>query len=79
MAPDLEESFDTFVRTRGGHFLRVAVLLTGSVTEAEDLLQASLTRLYRAWPRGLRALRASLSPPGPVEANESAGSNGAKG
>jgi RNA polymerase sigma-70 factor (sigma-E family) len=181
MAPDLEESFDTFVRTRGGHFLRVAVLLTGSVTEAEDLLQASLTQLYRAWPRlggsesapnaylrkilvntrrswwrtkwrgelpvaavperpdpvadlaesyalgalvraamaelprqqravlvlryiedlpvasvadllgvsvgtvksqahrGLRALRASLSPPAPVEASESAGSNGAKG
>ncbi len=51
MAPDLEESFDTFVRARGGHFLRVAVLLTGSPTEAEDLLQASLERLYRAWPR----------------------------
>jgi len=51
MAPDLEESFDAFVRTRGGHFLRVAVLLTGSPTEAEDLLQASLERLYRAWPR----------------------------
>jgi RNA polymerase sigma-70 factor (sigma-E family) len=51
MAPDLEESFDTFVRARGGHFLRVAVLLTGSPTEAEDLLQASLVRLYRAWPR----------------------------
>jgi RNA polymerase sigma-70 factor (sigma-E family) len=181
MAPDLEESFDTFVRTRGGHFLRVAVLLTGSLPEAEDLLQTGLIRLYRAWPRlgttesapdaylrailvntrrswwrtkwrrelpvaavrelpdpvadlaetyafgalvraalaelprqqravlvlryiedlpvasvadllgitagtvksqahrGLRALRASLSPPGPVEADESAGSNGAKG
>ncbi len=181
MAPDLEESFDTFVRTRGGHFLRVAMLLTGSPTEAEDLLQTSLTQLYRAWPRlggaesapdaylrtilvntrrswwrtkwrrelpvaavperpdpaadlaenyalgalvhaalaelprqqravlvlryvedlplasvadllgvsvgtvksqahrGLRALRAALSPPGPVEANESAGSNGGKG
>jgi RNA polymerase sigma-70 factor (sigma-E family) len=51
MAPDLKESFDTFVRTRGGYFLRVAVLLTGSPTEAEDLLQASLERLYRAWPR----------------------------
>jgi hypothetical protein len=51
MAPDLEESFDTFVRARGEHFLRVAALLTGSPTEAEDLLQASLVRLYRAWPR----------------------------
>jgi RNA polymerase sigma-70 factor (sigma-E family) len=27
------------------------MLLTGSPTEAEDLLQASLLRLYRAWPR----------------------------
>lgn len=99
MAPDLEESFDTFVRTRGGHFLRFAVLLTGSMAEAEDLLQASLTQALPGVPvasvadllgisagtvksqahRGLRALRASLSPPGPVEANESAGSNGAKG
>jgi DNA-directed RNA polymerase specialized sigma24 family protein len=51
MAADLEESFDTFVRARGEHFLRVAALLTGSPTEAEDLLQASLVRLYRAWPR----------------------------
>ncbi len=51
MAPDLEESFDAFVRARGGHFLRVAVLLTGSTAEAEDLLQASLVALYRAWPR----------------------------
>lgn len=51
MRPDLEESFTTFVRTRGEHHLRVAVLLTGSLPEAEDLLQASLVRLYRAWPR----------------------------
>jgi RNA polymerase sigma-70 factor (sigma-E family) len=51
MAPDLEESFDAFVRDRGEHFLHVALLLTGSPAEAEDLLQASLVRLYRAWPR----------------------------
>jgi RNA polymerase sigma-70 factor (sigma-E family) len=51
MRADLEEGFDSFVRARGGHFLRVAVLLTGSPTEGEDLLQASLVRLYRAWPR----------------------------
>jgi RNA polymerase sigma-70 factor (sigma-E family) len=51
MAPDLEETFDAFVRARGEHFLRVALLLTGSPAEAEDLLQASLLRLYRAWPR----------------------------
>ena len=51
MGPDLEESFATFVRTRGEHHLRVAALLTGSAAEAEDLVQSSLMRLYRAWPR----------------------------
>ncbi|HEX4090904.1 MAG TPA: SigE family RNA polymerase sigma factor [Trebonia sp.] len=51
MRPDLEESFASFVRRRGDHHLRVAMLLTGSAAEAEDLVQASLIRLYRAWPR----------------------------
>ena len=51
MRPDLEESFAAFVRKRGEHHLRVAALLTGSATEAEDLVQSSLMRLYRAWPR----------------------------
>ena len=51
MRPDLEESFDAFVRARGEHHLRVAALLTGSAAEAEDLVQASLVKLYRAWPR----------------------------
>jgi RNA polymerase sigma-70 factor (sigma-E family) len=51
MSPDLEESFAEFVRNRGEHHLRVAALLTGSTAEAEDLVQASLMRLYRAWPR----------------------------
>ena len=51
MRPDLEESFDAFVRARGDHHLRVAALLTGSSAEAEDLVQSSLVELYRAWPR----------------------------
>ena len=51
MDPDLEESFASFVRRRGEHHLRVAALLTGSAAEAEDLVQASLIRLYQAWPR----------------------------
>jgi len=51
MRPDLEESFDAFVRARGEHHLRVAALLTGSTAEAEDLVQASLVKLYQAWPR----------------------------
>ena len=51
MRPEDEERFDAFVRDRGEHHLRVATLLTGSPAEAEDLVQASLVRLYRAWPR----------------------------
>jgi RNA polymerase sigma-70 factor (sigma-E family) len=51
MRAEEEEAFDAFVRARGEYFLRVAVLLTGSVSDGEDLLQASLVRLYRAWPR----------------------------
>lgn len=59
MRPDLEESFASFVRGRGEHHLRVATLLTGSAAEAEDLVQSSLIRLYRAWPR----LDLAASPP----------------
>jgi RNA polymerase sigma-70 factor (sigma-E family) len=51
MRPEDEERFVAFVRERGEHHLRVATLLTGSPPEAEDLVQASLVRLYRAWPR----------------------------
>lgn len=51
MKPADEEAFAAFVRARSDHFMRFAVLLAGSPPEAEDLLQASLVRLYRAWPR----------------------------
>jgi len=51
MRAEEEEAFEAFARARGEYFLRVAALLTGSVSEGEDLLQASLVRLYRAWPR----------------------------
>jgi RNA polymerase sigma-70 factor (sigma-E family) len=51
MRTEDEETFDAFVRARAEYFLRVSVLLTGSVPEGEDLLQTSLVRLYRAWPR----------------------------
>src|SRR5215472_673558 len=50
-AEELDERFTAFVRSRGEHHLRVATLLTGSRAEAEDLVQASLLKLYRAWPR----------------------------
>jgi len=47
----VEESFTAFVRASGERHLRVAVLLTGEWHGAEDLVQASLVKLYRAWPR----------------------------
>jgi DNA-directed RNA polymerase specialized sigma24 family protein len=47
----IDERFADFVRARGEHLLRVAVLLTGDWHAAEDLVQASLVKLYRAWPQ----------------------------
>jgi RNA polymerase sigma-70 factor (sigma-E family) len=48
---DSDEQFTAYVRDRGEHHLRVAVLLTGDWHAAEDLVQASLVKLYRAWPK----------------------------
>jgi len=50
-AMEFDERFTAFVRTRGEYHLRMATLLTGSLDAAEDLVQASLLKLYRAWPR----------------------------
>jgi RNA polymerase sigma-70 factor (sigma-E family) len=50
-AGDLDERFVAFVRHRGEHHLRLAVMLTGDWHAAEDLVQASLVKLYQAWPR----------------------------
>jgi RNA polymerase sigma factor (sigma-70 family) len=47
----VDEGFAAYVRERGDRHLRVAVLLTGDWHAAEDLVQASLVKLYRAWPR----------------------------
>ena len=49
------ESFAAFVRDHGERHLRVAVLLIGEWHAAEDLVQASLIKLYQAWPRVDRA------------------------
>jgi len=46
-----DERFAAFVRSRGDHHLRMAVLIAGDWQAGEDLLQASLLKLYRAWPR----------------------------
>jgi RNA polymerase sigma-70 factor (sigma-E family) len=51
MRREPDERFAAYVRSRGDHQLRVAVLLTGDWHSAEDLVQASLVKLYRAWPR----------------------------
>jgi len=48
---EFDEQFTAFVRSRGEHHLRMATLLTGNRHAAEDLVQASLLNLYRAWPR----------------------------
>jgi RNA polymerase sigma-70 factor (sigma-E family) len=47
----IDDRFAAYVRERGEHHLRVAVLLTGDWHAAEDLVQASLVKLYRVWPR----------------------------
>jgi RNA polymerase sigma-70 factor (sigma-E family) len=48
---DIDERFAAYVRDRGEHHLRAAKLLTGDWHAAEDLVQASLAKLYRAWPK----------------------------
>lgn len=48
---DVDEQFAAYVRDHGEHHLRVAVLLTGDWHAAQDLVQASLVKLYRAWPK----------------------------
>jgi RNA polymerase sigma-70 factor (sigma-E family) len=50
-AGDLDEGFAAFVVGHGDRHLRLAVLLTGDWHAAEDLVQASLVKLYQAWPR----------------------------
>ncbi len=50
-AEDFDERFTAFVRARGEHHLRMATLLTGYPDAAEDLVEASLLKLYRAWSR----------------------------
>ncbi|MEU4407145.1 SigE family RNA polymerase sigma factor [Streptosporangium sp. NPDC023963] len=47
----MDEDFVDFVRHRGEHHLRTAVLLTGDWHTAEDLVQSCLGKLYRVWHR----------------------------
>ena len=49
--PSTRVDFDDFVAARGTALLRLCVALTGSVPEAEDLLQESLARCFVRWRR----------------------------
>lgn len=51
MSAERDDAFVAFVAARRRHLLRVATLLTGNSTDAEDLVQTALTKLYIAWSR----------------------------
>lgn len=43
--------FEEYVAARQRHLRRIAYALCGDWTQAEDLLQTALAKLYVAWPR----------------------------
>jgi RNA polymerase sigma-70 factor (sigma-E family) len=49
--PDVDDEFSSFVAAHGPALLRYAYLLTGSRTDAEELVQDTLERVYLAWHR----------------------------
>jgi len=50
MRPADDADFSTFVAASAHRLLRGAYLITGDLTEAEDLLQSALERAYQRWP-----------------------------
>ena len=46
-----EDDIDTFLAARWSSLFRLACLLTGSPTEADDLLQESLVKVYLRWTK----------------------------
>lgn len=52
-----DEQYSAFVAARQSHLRRIAYAVCGDWHRAEDLLQASLVKLYVAWPRIHRAGR----------------------
>ncbi len=54
-APARAGSYEEFVRARFTALHRTAYLLTGSAHDADDLVQATLVKLYVAWRRAARA------------------------
>ena len=52
---DDDGSYESFVAARSGALFRTAYLLTGQHSDAEDLLQVTLVKLYVAWRRARAA------------------------
>lgn len=49
---DRDREFTEFVIVQRAALVRVAALLvSGDMTKAEDVVQTALTKLYLAWPR----------------------------
>ena len=48
---DADDEFVAYYTARGGHLRSTAYLLCGDWHLAEDLVQTTFTKLYRAWPR----------------------------
>jgi RNA polymerase sigma-70 factor (ECF subfamily) len=46
-----EEEFERFVRERARSLMRQAYLLTGDAGEAQDLVQETMIRAWREWPK----------------------------
>lgn len=46
-----QEEFEGFVRAQADRLVRVAYLMTGDVSEAEDFVQEALARVARRWGR----------------------------
>lgn len=46
-----DEQFEAFVAEAGPYLLRVALLLSGDRSHAEDLVQTAFERTYRSWDR----------------------------
>src|SRR3954469_23930637 len=49
-----ESAYVEFVAARQTRFRRIAYALCGDWTQAEDLVQVALVKLYLAWPRVCR-------------------------
>ncbi|WP_238009990.1 SigE family RNA polymerase sigma factor [Dactylosporangium sp. AC04546] len=48
-----DEQFAAFAAATGPYLLRVALLLSGDRSHAEDLVQTTFERTYRSWPRAV--------------------------